>query len=269
MRFFVSILTFVIMMTIGTSCSSSKKVAADTISYSAENSILTGLGINYPEWETAELSGKLKLKGLPLSPSIKIYMKRGSDLILSARAPLIGEAVRVELDRDSLLIVNKLNNTYCLESADKLQEVYPSLCGEIQSLLLGRVVIPSEGELSESNILLADVETSLNGTKTISPKLENIPIEADMEYLITPGGKLKNLAVTMDKKKVFSLDYDWKSTDGCDLTATVTKKGAPYKVELDLDAPKFGINMPDRYKVNTRKLQRRGLREMLGNISFK
>lgn len=258
-----------VVMTMATACSSPKKLTTDTATYNASSSILAGLGINYPKWETAELSGKLKLKSLPLSPTIKIYMQNREVLILSARAPLVGEAVRVELDRDSLLIVNKLNNTYCLESADKLQEIYPSLCGEVQSLLLGRVVIPSKGELSEDNVLLADIETLANGTKKISPKLENFPVDVIMDYILTPDGKLKNLGLAMDTKKLFSLDYNWKGNDGCDMKATVTKKGAPYVVELNLDAPKFGITMPDRYKLKPGKLTRRKLKEMLSFISFK
>lgn len=49
------------------------------------------------EWLALSMQGKLSFTGLPIRPNVKIYMKRGESIIMSARAPIFGEVARVEI----------------------------------------------------------------------------------------------------------------------------------------------------------------------------
>ncbi len=64
------------------------------------------------DWTDLSMQGKLTFDGLPMSASVKIYMKRGESIILSARAPFIGEVARVEATPDSIVFINKHTNCY-------------------------------------------------------------------------------------------------------------------------------------------------------------
>lgn len=96
----------------------------------------------FPEWDVASLQGKLKMKGLPLSPSLKIFMKKDSLISASLRAPLLGEAGRLEITPDSILAINKINKTYLCESISQISKFYPGGLGDIQNLLLARFFLP-------------------------------------------------------------------------------------------------------------------------------
>ena len=102
---------------------------------------------DYTQWNKAALNGRFKCDKLSIAPSLKISMVRDKSLIISVRAPFIGEAARVEVDNETLLFVNKMKKCYTrLEMSGK-----EKLLSNVQSLFLGRVVIFGEGELSESN----------------------------------------------------------------------------------------------------------------------
>lgn len=106
----------------------------------------------YVDWNNVEYNGKIIVPGLGIKPGIKIYMERDSLIQISLHAPLIGEVGRLRLTPDEMLIVNKWNKKYCLESTDNLKSTYPGFLSDVQSLLLGRVVLIGEGELNERNI---------------------------------------------------------------------------------------------------------------------
>lgn len=97
---------------------------------------------DYEKWEVVSLEGKLKMQGLPLSPSLKIFMQRDSLLSISVRAPFVGEAGRMDLNPDSVLIVNKMNKTYVSEGIREFLKYYPGGLADVQDLLLGRFFLP-------------------------------------------------------------------------------------------------------------------------------
>lgn len=97
---------------------------------------------DYLPWDKIKIEGKLKMQGLPLSPSLKILMQRDSLIDISLRAPLIGEAGRMEITTDSITVVNKMNKTYVKEGISDFLKYYPWGISNIQDLLLARVFIP-------------------------------------------------------------------------------------------------------------------------------
>lgn len=249
-------------------CASKKGMTTDSVStnYIENKSSKVDDAIKlYTDWNTARINGKLHLSSLPVSPTLKIYMKKGKELTISASAILVGEVFRAELTEDSLFIVNKMKKTYCKESGEKLQEIYPTLCEEVQSILLGRMIVPGSGTLSASNVSKVDVET-VNDMRKVMPRLGDFPIDINAYYLIDKLGRVTNLKIEADAgKPLFSLIYDWKGNGGTDIEATVTKKDRPIKVEIDLDAPKWGGEPLSPFKLG-KDFKRVGLKEFFKSI---
>lgn len=121
---------------------------------------------DYQPWQVATIQGKLKMQGLPLSPTLKIFMQCDSLIDISFRAPLIGEAARIILTQDSITAVNKLNKTYLKEGISEFLKYYPGGLSDLQDLLLARVFIPGtdlyETEITEvADFVLEDNQINL------------------------------------------------------------------------------------------------------------
>ena len=223
-------------------CASKKSVVPDT-AYTpgnARTAVVSDVLNLYKDWNTARISGKLRLESLPVTPSLKIYMKKGSDLSISASAVFVGEVFRLDLTKDSLFIVNKMKKVYCQESADKLKEIYPTACEELQSILLGRMIVPGNGEFSAANIEKTAIEME-NEIRKVIPNIGDLPISFALYYLLDRNGRLSDLVVEGDRgKELVALSYDWKGNGGVDISTVIKKKGTAVDVELELDAPKWG-----------------------------
>ena len=107
------------------------------------------------EWTDLSMQGKLSFDGLPMSVSVKVYMKRGEAIILSARAPFIGEVARVEANRDSITLINKHTRTYNVQSLMGLPVDRRAYLNDLQDVLLGQVAFPGHGRLTNDNASLA------------------------------------------------------------------------------------------------------------------
>lgn len=106
---------------------------------------------DYLPWERVTLQGKLKMQGLPLSPSVKIFMLRDSLISISIRAPFVGEAARIEINQDSITAVNKMNKTFVSERVSEFLKYYPGGISNVQDLLLDRFFLPGQN-LEEAEI---------------------------------------------------------------------------------------------------------------------
>lgn len=111
----------------------------------------------YDDWNTVNLQGKLRMAGLPVSPSIKIFMKKGSNISISLSAIFVGEVGRVDLSTDSVMIVNRMNKTYCEEGIRNFLKYYPGAIGDIQDLLLGRFFMPGYNVNEDSTQDMVDL----------------------------------------------------------------------------------------------------------------
>ncbi len=58
-----------------------------------------------------------------------------------------------------MLVVNKLAKTYAREPVQRLLEFYPYFIGDVQSLLLGRIIILGAGELDLHNASMVKIES--------------------------------------------------------------------------------------------------------------
>lgn len=98
------------------------------------------------EWLALSMQGKLSFTGLPIRTNVKIYMKRGESIIMSARAPIFGEVARVEISPDSVTCINKHSRSYC---SYPLGGMAPGLIADAQDILLGQVAVPGYGRMTD------------------------------------------------------------------------------------------------------------------------
>lgn len=220
----------------------------------------------YTDWQTAEVSGKLRMKKLPLSPTIKIFMKKNEEISISVRASLLGEVGRIEVAGDSIIAINKMKRVYCAESISAIKYDYPGIIADIQSLLLGRAVVLRAGELSPFNADFLDF-TKLgddnadtvpgSGRWSLSfPKGRTGADEFGYEYHINADGlteRLKADLSTSDNELSLALDYTYPG-NGFDLNISLDKDLSrifeasvdfgPVKWEAAAPAP---VNLGSRY----------------------
>ena len=112
-------------------------VAADTIIANYDS-----------DWTDLSMQGRLQFDGLPMSVNVKIYMKRGESIIMSARAPIFGEVARVEVNPDSIVFVNKHTRTYNSQPFGSLGVDTKAYLCDLQDIMLGQVAFPGHGRLT-------------------------------------------------------------------------------------------------------------------------
>lgn len=117
---------FVLVMLAG-ACSSRKKLVAPKPTHA-----------DY-EWMTAKMSGELKVESGEFALAGSVRMRRDSAIWISASAFLGVEAVRALITPDSVVIVNRLDQTYVAEPLREVAARYqwPATFQETQAMLLG------------------------------------------------------------------------------------------------------------------------------------
>lgn len=123
--------------------------AQDAVTGKEERKVIETITDTYRNWNKAIWSGRLSTDMLPVSATLKVYMERGKLLLISVRAPLLGEVARVEADRERILIVNKLKKCYYERTIEEMAQLAPDLLDDMQSLLLGRMFVVGKGQLDK------------------------------------------------------------------------------------------------------------------------
>lgn len=199
---------------------------------------------DYIPWHKATIQGKLKMQGLPLSPSVKIFMVKDSLIDISLRAPFVGEAGRVQLTADSVIAVNKIGKTYIKERITDFLRYYPGGIKDVQDLLMARFFLPG------FNVEEADLE-----------KLVDIYIE-DERFTVVPKGEAKiegvrygfvvdnifrpyAVIVMPEGRDDVEIDATYNYTlSGYDLQLLYQEGSRAMELTLDLKNPEYGGDMP-------------------------
>lgn len=126
-------------------------MAQDMLDSKQTENLAQSIASGYDKWTTASWEGKVRSDILPFTPTMKVFMEHDKLTLISLRVPLLGELGRIEIDCDSILIINKYKKTYWSHSIKDLQAKFPDLLSSSQSLMLGRAVIIGHGELSKKN----------------------------------------------------------------------------------------------------------------------
>ena len=227
--------------------------AQEPLGKKEKKSVVAALAANCGEWKTVSLSGKLRMDILPLSPSVKIFMERDSLVRISLRAPLVGEVGRAEIDNDSILVVNKMKKTYVKESLAKVFASYPGGLSDIQDILLGRVVIPGYGLISEESWKVMDIfdEAGTGYTMLPGPKAE---IEGfTYGYLLDKSPRATALAVVPAGKEnvIVGVTYSYPD-DGIEVNVSYQTPKKVIEGTLDLDRPDWNSKGFEAIKINSR-----------------
>lgn len=212
---------------------------ADGGDAATNEALMTILG-NYQAWNSAEFDGKAKIDSAPVSPRVKLYMERGKLIQISVRAPFVGEVFRADVDTDSVLVVNKLAKTYAREPVQRLLEFYPYFIGDVQSLLLGRIIILGAGELDLHNASMVKFESKGKGAgwTVIPPESEGLAALSYC-YSVTSGGRTSMLSVQIPSQKIEgTLEYTYGI--GLGIGVRVIGKGKPVNAVLDFNSVKWG-----------------------------
>lgn len=218
-----------------------------------KNELLGKIMANDFDWSAVSISGKFKMKGLPLSPSVKIYMENEKLVYISLRAPLVGEVGRAEITRDSILVVNKMKKVYFKESLEEAMKYYPGTVGDIQQLILGRLMIPGglQKELTARDEYL---EVYAQEDEYAVVPGEDFQIEGfSYGYLVDPQGFLKLLLVVPDNLEDtnVTLEYEFYKK-GYDIYMSYVSPEAFYNATMELDQPVFGANEMTPIKLNSK-----------------
>ena len=123
--------------------------AQDAIPGKEKKEIIEEISKDYKNWHRAAWSGKLSTDMLPVSATLKVFMEKDKLTMISVRAPFVGEVARIEADKDSILVVNKMKKRYYTHPLAELSQMVPDLTEDLQSLLLGRMFVVGSGQLDK------------------------------------------------------------------------------------------------------------------------
>lgn len=217
---------------------------------------------DYPEeWTHLSMQGKLRFEGLPVAPTIKLYMERGRSVILSARAPIVGEVARVEICKDSITFLNKHTKRFLSQNLKPYSDSYPGLISDLQDILLGYVAVPGSGRMN------ADIASDGQWIPTEGDAIFFIPKpipnfeDVQFGFLLDPDDfSLLTFALMIPKKEsILDLNYLY-GDEGWTLAMEMQLKDKHLGGELQLSYPDFNPSpLGFTNAVNYKRTDLRGL----------
>lgn len=193
----------------------------------------------YTDWKTVELNGKLRMEGLPLTPSIRIYMERDCSVSISIRAPFVGEVGRFEANTDSVSAINKMNRTYSTYAV--ADSPVPVDVSTLQCLLLGRINIPGYGQFSNETASLVDMYINDSFQQVLLLPKQKAEIEGCSYGFVTDSeGELADVIVTIDSAEDDSVTVEYaRNNDATDIDILAAIGERIYHAQLELKPPKW------------------------------
>lgn len=243
------ILKILIVMLLGMGVANAQQVLDD----SARAGAISRAAALQTPWQTVSLSGKLKMTGLPVTPSVKIFMQRDSLVQISLRAPFVGEVGRAEITDSTLLVVNKMDKRYVEERLDSALANYPVSLADVQELLLGRIVIPGFGLLGDGVEEMCEFFDGEEGNYAIIATEDYQPEGFNYGYMVNADGSPAALMVLDTKKPGNGVIIEYaRDNKGYDLDVEWLKEGKSKKASLELDSPQWDAKGFDRIKLNSK-----------------
>ncbi len=215
------------------------------------------------DWEQVTINGKLKMAGLPVTPSVKIFMQRDSSIYISLRAPFVGEVGRAEITDSTALVVNKMNKVYVEESLEKVFSFYPGGLSDLQNLFLGRVALPGLGQLSHEIEDSVEIYSENDTTYSLVVTEENSIPGVNYGYVFDsefwPVALLVLPEATPDVSVTLAYEYFEK---GYDMQFLYRSEKKNIQATLEFDDPEWKGKPFDRIKLNS-KYKRVDLKDFL------
>ena len=192
------------------------------------------------DWQRLSMQGRLIFDALPIRPNVKIYMERGKSVIMSARAPIMGEVARIEINRDSVTMINKYNRTYCSYDAGGILGKSTDFMADVQDILLGQVAFPGRGRISHDLASRSQwIEIPGQGT-LIYPGADLQLPGADYGYVMDPDGwQLRSFALLIAGAQTLLETTYLYGDEGWTLGLRATVKDRPMEGEMQLSYPDY------------------------------
>lgn len=239
------------------SCGSQRRaVSPEELSAAPVEQRFDAMVASYKPWHTISMPVRVELKSpSKVSLSGRAYMVNESLIHISMRV-LGFEVAVMHVTPDSVYCVDKIHKLAVIESIDRLSASTGITLGQLQSLMLGRAIVPGEGaKLSRKskNVKLTSHGGGSDGwTMTTSAKGGH-PFECVFN-VEGDNNQISSIAVSVPGHKTVSCDYnDWSACEigqipqslSCDLTASskhinAVLKYTPSQVRIDAgDMPSF------------------------------
>lgn len=227
----------------------------------------------YSNWGTAELSGKLRAPGLPVTPTLRFYLKKGEEIQISVRAPFVGEAGRICVAGDSVIAVNKMKGVYCKESLAGIKYDFPDIISDIQTFLLGRVLVFKAGELGARNADFVDIREAGGNEDAVAelkkwiiswPKGRTVTEDNGYEYRINSDARVESLMVEIGEYDVLATaSYTYNKNNGAEMKFNLLRDDeVKLDISIEFDPVKWGAQAPDPIKI-TDKYRQVALKDFL------
>ena len=146
---------------------------------------------------TARLNVDLNLPGNQMSSRVDFKMLRDSAFQLSVQ-PFLGiEIFRIEIGRDSIKVLDRMNKRYVAENYAALKGQTPIEFNfyNLQALFTNRLFVPGEQEISPKHYKRFDYVQQEQGTKT-EMRVEDL---MKLLYTFTADGEGKLLSTRIDE----------------------------------------------------------------------
>lgn len=227
--------------------------AQDPLDKKQANTVLEKVVKPYSNWGSVELNGKFRCSMLPISATVKIYMKKDKEIMASVRAPFVGEVARVEVMEDSVLIVNKLKRKYCIVATSALHRMSPGILSDAQSLALGRITLLGVGQLSKLYFNSVSVYEDSSCGYIILPSDKLMPEKGQYGYTVNNDGQLNSLLALADNSDVCAVaEYSYCSDGSFEIDFQVTGLRKNIDASLSLSAPKWGASPMEPFEITSR-----------------
>lgn len=228
----------------------------EPVDNSKRGEVVDSISSSYVDWNTVSISGKLRMEGLPVSPSVKIYMERDSSVLISLRAPFMGEVGRAEIYSDTLLVVNKMKKTFVKEPLSDVLSHYPGTLSDVQNILLARPVIAGLGLLTPGIVENVQIYPESDGQYSLLPVADVALEEFNYGYLIDGMARPSALLVLPLAKPgiMVRLTYEYRSK-GYDLSVVYQSPDKNKGGTLELDYPDWDGSPMQPIKLNDRYTQ--------------
>lgn len=224
--------------------------------------LINKISSDYSNWSRVELNGKMHVDALPLSPSVKIFMERGKQLFITVRAPFLGEVARVEADKDSILLVNKMKRTYCKEDLQGVARIATITLSDIQDLLLARMFVAGKGTLKDKYASRLDIYSVDDGGWLVVPKRGSEDNLVDYGYVVSPHYELSQLIVkSVVSDKFGEIEYGGRKKDRS-IEFILRDNDREYGFTLTYGSPKWGAKPFERIELGS-KYRRLGIGEFI------
>lgn len=251
-------------------CHRSRSVVGGDSSYSkADRERYEAALKGYVAYQSLQSKVVFRMGGKSLKGTLR--MVEGKHLMLAVNAPLLGfEVARVEMEHDSVWIINKFDKTYAIGTFTEMQERLGTDVSleALQCLLIGRMYLPGRGAAAASDFKQFMWTTMVDGSLVGEYSQD---ARYTITYVIGENNRLKEVVLKVPARDVeVRWSYEkyasvgktfWPGSET--LSAHIADKQV--KGEMTLGTPTFSIPMWNRF-VPSRGYKRVSVVELMNAV---